>query len=191
MYLYGGQSSKPRSGLDHDYYICISTHPPFTLMFHPQYKQYSLLYLYPQGLMSAQTVTLTSSVEQDGRQAACPREVVTFTCMVNEATRLRWIAEPFIPQSDPITFVSAATAGAMAVDDSGQFRAVLVSIVLIGGGLSDFNSRLTVTASGSGSLNGTEIQCSGRQSFSPSRTLIIAGTYNTLYRRNYARNNFN
>ena len=141
------------------------------------------------GLASAQTVTLTSSVEQDGRQVVCPGEVVTFTCMVNEASRLRWIAEPFIPQSDPIDFISAATAGAMAVDDSGQFRAVLVSVVHTEGGLSDFNSRLTVTASGSGSL---EVQCSGRQDTSPtiimmSRTLIIAGTYTALYRKYYAK----
>ena len=138
------------------------------------------------GLALAQTVTLTSSVEQDGRQAACPGEVVTFTCMVNEASRLRWIAEPFIPKSDPIDFISVATAGAMAVDDSGQFRAVLVSIVHTEGGLSDFNSRLTVTASGS------EVQCSGRQDTSPtiimmSRTLIIAGTYTALYRKYYAK----
>ena len=137
-------------------------------------------------------MTLTSSVEQDGRQAACPGEVVTFTCMVNEASRLRWIAEPFIPQSDPIDFISAATAGAMAVDDSGQFRAVLVSIVHTEGGLSDFNSKLTVTASGSGTLSGTEIQCSGRQDTSStiimmSRTLIIAGTYTALYRKYYAK----
>ena len=150
------------------------------------------------GLASAQTVTLTSSVEQDGRQAACPGEVVTFTCMVTEATMLRWIAEPFIPQSDPIDFVSLSTAGEMAVDDSNQFRAVLDSIMLIGdgSGLFRFGSRLTVTASGIGSLSGTEIQCSGRQFFSPtsvmmSKTLIIAGTYNALYRRNYAKTNPN
>ena len=139
------------------------------------------------GLASAQTVTLTSSVEQDGRQVVCPGVVVNFTCMVNEASRLRWIAEPL--QSDPIDFISAATAGAMAVDDSGQFRAVLVSIVHTEGGSSDFNSRLTVTASGSGSL---EVQCSGRQDTSPtiimmSKTLIIAGTYTALYRKYYAK----
>ena len=104
--------------------------------------------------------------------------------MVNEATRLRWIA---IPQSDPIDFASASTAGTMAVDGSGQFRAVLDNIMFIGDDLLHFSSRLTVTASGSGSLSGTEIQCSGHQFFSPTsvmmnKTLIIAGTYNALYR---------
>ena len=106
--------------------------------------------------------------------------------MVIEATRLRWIAEPFIPQSSPIDFASSATAGAMTTDGSGQFRAVLDSIVLFEGGLAVFTSRLIVTASGSGTLSGTEIQCSGRQGFSPtsvmmSRTLIIAGTYTALF----------
>ena len=79
-----------------------------------------LPYLSLPGLASAQTVTLTSSVEQDGRQAACPGEVVTFTCMVTEATRLRWIAEPFIPQSSPIDFASTDEAEAMTTDDSEQ-----------------------------------------------------------------------
>ena len=123
-------------------------------------------------------MTLTSSVEQDGRQAACPGEVVTFTCEVNQTTILRWIAEPFILQS---SFVPSSPVGTMAVDDSGQFRAVLDSIMFIGGGLVYFSSRLIVTASGSGSLSGIEIQCSGRQGVSPTiimmrKTLIIAGT---------------
>ena len=66
------------------------------------------------------------------------------------------------------------------MDGSGQFRAVLDSIMFIGGGLLDFNSRLTVTASGSGTLSGTEIQCSGRQGVSSTiimmrKTLTIAG----------------
>ena len=137
-------------------------------------------------------MTLTSSVEQDGRQAACPGEVVTFTCVVTEATILSWIAEPFIPQSDPIDFVPSSSAGTMAVDGSGQFRAVLDSIMFIGSGLVVFTSRLTVTASGSGTLSGTEVQCSGRQGISPtiimmSKTLIIAGTYTALYRRYYTK----
>ena len=134
-------------------------------------------------------MTLTSSVEQDGRQAACPGEVVTFTCMVMEATRLSWIAGPFIPQ---INFASTHKAGDTAV--SGPFRATLDSTMFIGGGLLTFGSTLTVTASGSGTLNGTEIQCSGRQSLSPtivmSRILIIAGTYTALYRR-YCTKKFN
>ena len=137
-------------------------------------------------------MTLTSSVEQDGRQVACPGEVVTLTCMVIEATRLRWIAEPFIPQSDPIDFVPSTPAGTMTTDDSEQITAVLDSITFTGGSLLTFTSRLTVTASGSGTLSGTEIQCSGRQGLSPtiimmSRTLIIAGTYTALYRKYYAK----
>ena len=110
---------------------------------------------------------------------------------MTEATRLRWITEPFIPQSDPIDFASTATAGTMTTDGSEQFTAVLDSITFTGGGLLTLTSRLTVTASGSGTLSGTEIQCSGRQGLSPtiimmSRILIIAGTYNALYRRYYS-----
>jgi len=40
------------------------------------------------------TVTLTSNV--DGRQAACPREVVTYTCTVIQGAVITWTAAPVL-----------------------------------------------------------------------------------------------
>ena len=40
--------------------------------------------------------TLTSSVMEDGRQAACPGEVVTFTCDVTDSATLSWDFLPYI-----------------------------------------------------------------------------------------------
>ena len=128
------------------------------------------------GQASAQTVTLSSSVEQDGRQAACPGEVVTFTCMVTNETRLRWIAEPFINLNEPIQYPPRAIVGEMMVDMSGQFMANVTSVTL-NGGVADLTSELTVTVSAPEALNGTVVQCSGQLSTMMNKTLIIAGTY--------------
>ena len=120
-------------------------------------------------------MTLTSSVEQDGRQAACPGEVVTFTCMVTSAGGLRWIAEPFIPQSgsDSIFFPPDASVGDM--DGSGEFRAVIVGAVPRPP-LADLTSELTVTVSET--LDGTVVQCSNTAGPPTvrSKTLTLAGT---------------
>ena len=116
-------------------------------------------------------------MEQAGRQAACPGEEVTFTCVVTESVRLRWIAEPFILQSDSVQFSVGAMDSDMSMDPSGLFTAVLDSIEL-SGGVADFTSRLIVTASVSGQLNGAVVQCSGQPSglIVMSRPLFIAGT---------------
>ena len=135
---------------------------------------------YTQGLASTQTVTLTSSVELNGRQAACPREVVTFTCMVTDSPGLRWIAEPFISPSDPITFVVSSAPGNMAVDGSGQFRAVLTSLSVAQSDLiGDLTSELTVTASET--LGGTVVQCLATTTILMSITLTLAGTNEYLF----------
>jgi len=49
-------------------------------------------------------VTLTSSVQQAGRQAACPGETVIFTCNVPDDVALQWMAGNQIPTNDPISF---------------------------------------------------------------------------------------
>ena len=125
------------------------------------------------GLASAQTVTLTSNVEQDGRQAACLGEEVTFTCMVTDGPSLRWIAEPFINTSDPITFVTSAAPEDIDMDNSGLFRAILINITQ-SGLFGNFTSELTVTASET--LEGTVIQCLATAAILMSKTLTLAGT---------------
>jgi len=49
-------------------------------------------------------VALTSSVQQAGRQAACPGETVVFTCNVPDDVALQWIAGNQIPFTNPISF---------------------------------------------------------------------------------------
>ena len=133
---------------------------------------------YTQGLASAQTVTLTSSVEQDGRQAACPGEVVTFTCTVTDGVALSWTAEPYITMMDPIRFLVSATLGQTAMDDSGQFRARLTSVIP-SGLFGDLTSELTVTVSES--LNVTVVQCLATATIMRSKTLTLAGTNEYLF----------
>ena len=138
----------------------------------------SIEYLLPSfflsGLVSAQTVTLTSSVEQDGRQAACPMEVVTFTCRVTEAGSLGWIAEPFISQSDPAVFSSVSSEGEI------RNPTALIHIVLddispaSDPRLRNFISTLTV--SDSTALEGTVIQC-GNGIVTVSETIIIGSKF--------------
>ena len=136
-------------------------------------KQPSISILYPhyaQGQASAQTVTLTSSVEQDGRQAACPREVVIFTCSVTNGGGLQWIAEPFIS----VTFTVSTAVGEMAEDSSGQFRVFLFSVTH-SGLFGNLASNMTVNVSGT--LDGTMIQCTDSAFTMMSKTLTVAGSY--------------
>ena len=111
-------------------------------------------------LASAQsTVTLTSSVEQAGRQAACPGEEVTFTCTVTEAGVFWWIAEPHINQNNPVTFSGASVAAGDTRDPTPQIHIVLVDVNPGSDPrLRDFVSTLTVR--NSTALSGTVIWCS-------------------------------
>ena len=96
-------------------------------------------------------MTLTSSVEQDGRQAACPGEVVTFT----DGSFLQWIAEPFINGS--VVFSTINQAGDVQ-DPTPQIHIVLIEINEANDPrLRNYISTLTVNATTA--LNGTVIQC--------------------------------
>ena len=125
-------------------------------------------------LASAQTVTLTSSVRQAGRQAACPGEEVTFTCNVTDEGFLQWIAEPHITQSNPVIYsVASATAGETR-DPTAQIHIVLDEVSP--GSVSqvrDFVSTLTVR--NSTALSGTVIQCSG--GITANSTLIVGSKF--------------
>lgn len=56
-------------------------------------------------------VNLSSSVEEDGRQFACPEERVTFTCEVNQSAIARIAAEPFICRNDPVSYIASSIVG--------------------------------------------------------------------------------
>ena len=103
---------------------------------------------------------LTSSVEQAGRQAACPGEEVNVTC-VTEKSFLSWFAEPYINQSDPVpvAFSGAGATAGETIDPTAQIHIVLVEVRNTSDPLfRTFVSILTVR--NSTALSGTVIQCS-------------------------------
>ena len=69
----------------------------------------------------AATVVLDFSV---GMRGACPREMVTYTCTVNQGFVLEWVVldwiiEPFVSIADPIRFVLDSTPVGRSVDCNG------------------------------------------------------------------------
>ena len=118
-------------------------------------------------------------MEQAGRQAACPGEEVTFTCVVTDGGILQWITEPHITQSDPVTFsVASATAGETR-DPTAQIHIVLDDVSP--GSIPqvrDFVSILTVR--NSTALSGTVIQCSGGV-ITVSNTLMVGSKFVDLW----------
>ena len=130
------------------------------------YILYDKLFLHSlSGLASAQTVTLTSSVEQDGRQAACPEEMVTFTCMLTRANGLRWSSDRF----QPVEFIGDEPE--QSEEDQGAFHAVLTSNV---GGVLFRNLTSTLNVNASVTLNGAIIYCTNPGATNSSSTLNFA-----------------
>jgi len=116
---------------------------------------------------------LTSSLDKDRRNAACPEELVTFKCTVIQGATLEWIIQPFIVENDPITFLSIDSAGYQVV--RGVFHATLTNVTqnpdnMI---LADMTSKITVIASPD-SLNGAMVECFDQRT-RVSKQLTITG----------------
>ena len=119
-------------------------------------------------LDTATVVVLDSSV---GMRQACPREMVTYTCTVNQGFQLDWIVEPFLPTSARIQFTSTAPIGsrldcnsvASVQCENFEFVATLIATanptVVMSTTLADMTSTLTFNATTR--LNGTVVQCRG------------------------------
>ena len=107
-------------------------------------------------LTAADNVVLTSSLIDDGRQFACPGELVTFTCQVYDGFFLRWDS----PLITPITYSS--TRAAPSSTPSPPFLATLTS--RIGSGPANFTSTLQVNASSSLSNTDTTVECRNQAS---------------------------
>ena len=99
------------------------------------------------------TVTLTSTLE--GRQAACPGEVVTYTCTALRTTVVSWIA---LPDIDGVDYVPSSPIGTRYF---GDFQLSLTEKVRdpTNPALADLTVTLTVTATAG--RNGTVVQCRG------------------------------
>ena len=119
------------------------------------------------------TVTLTSTLE--GRQAACPGEVVTYTCTVPRTTVVSWIA---LPDIDGVDYFPRSPLGQQTIRD---FQLALTNKVPDPNNpaLADLTTTLTVTATLA--RNGTVVQCCGDEpSERMSLVLNIASEYALL-----------
>ena len=106
-----------------------------------------------------------------GMRRACPGEMETYTCTVNQGIALNWIVEPYLSGSTSIRFLSTTAVGtkedcndvtAVHCTDL-DFVATLTNLAnptaVTGGTIADVTSTLTFTATIR--LNGTVVQCRG------------------------------
>ena len=134
------------------------------------------------------TVVLDSSV---GMSQACPGEMVTYTCTVNQGAVLEWIVEPFISGNDTILFLSTTPTGRnvncsdVAAVQCADFNFVATltntsnSTTVMSTTLADMTSTLTFNATAR--LNGTVVQCRGETGDGTmvlaNSTINVAGTF--------------
>ena len=111
----------------------------------------------------AAVVTLTSTL--GGRQAACPGEVVTYTCTALHTTVAGWNVPPDIMEYDYFTRSQIGQQIIITV-----FKLALTNKVLDpnNAALADLTTTLTVTATAG--QNGTVVECHGDE---PSETMNL------------------
>ena len=106
--------------------------------------------------------TLTSSVGEDGRQAACLGEVVIFKCDIPDSPTLAWTLMPYIPPwgINSIVF-RPVDLGKPPIERDMNITATLTSVVNHPSNalVANFSSILTVPAATE--LNGSIVECSG------------------------------
>ena len=132
-------------------------------------------------LSSIATTILTSTL--DGRQAACPAEVVTYTCNVTAAATISWTVTPIFVMESLVRFVPTTPLNQRVTCTTMQcagfdFLATLTNVgpCDIMTGAADMTSTFRFTARAE--LNGTVVQCSGTTSPSTpseSRNFTVAG----------------
>ena len=133
-------------------------------------------------VLYAATVVLDSSV---GMRQACPGEMVTYTCTVNQGADLEWIVEPFINRSTRVQFLLSSTPTGTSLNCTNQcedfdfvanFTNIANPMTVVSANVADMTSTLTFTATTR--LNGTVVQCSGTTADEfpiNNRTISVAG----------------
>ena len=118
-------------------------------------------------LSSIATIILTSTL--DGRQAACPAEVVTYTCNVTTAIGISWTVVPIFVMESLVRFVPTTPLNQRVTCTTMQcagfdFLATLTNVgpLDIMTGAADMTTTFRFTARAE--LNGTVVQCSGTTS---------------------------
>ena len=111
---------------------------------------------------------LTSTVIEDGRQFACERELVTFTCQVIRSASLQW-RSPLIRQigftTDPADPMSVSRP---------PFVATLTNITGSGGNI-NFTSTLQVNALSSYARSDTTVECRNLLGVTEQSRFTVAG----------------
>ena len=103
-------------------------------------------------------VVLVSSVEQEGRAAACPGELVIFTFTVAQGFSLNWASTVFTCDNSPSpTFVLTASTSVGDTVNCGSFQANATNVSLVGAGRGNISSTLTPFAP---TPAGTVVTCS-------------------------------
>ena len=133
-------------------------------------------------VLYAATVVLDSSVSM---RQACPGEMVTYTCTVNQGADLEWIVEPFINRSTRVQFLLSSTPTGTSLNCTNQcgdfnfvatFTNIANPMTVMSANVADMTSTLTFTATAR--LNGTVVQCSGTTADElpiNNRTISVAG----------------
>ena len=114
------------------------------------------------------TITLTSTL--NGREAACPGELVTYTCTVTQGFTIGWTAAPVLVDSTLVVFVPSDPRRMLGCSDVStiqcadfDFQATRTSVGSIDmNGAADMTSTFRFTATTR--LNGTVVECSGTTS---------------------------
>ena len=106
-------------------------------------------------------VTLVSSLEQNGRTAACSGEVVTFTCTVTQGASLNWASTAFTSCDSTPTYTLRSDTSVGSTSVCGSFQANLTAITNITQVGQAFQADLTSTLSPTTTVSpGTVVTCS-------------------------------
>jgi len=123
----------------------------------------------------------------DGRQAACPGEVVTYTCTVTQGGSITWTAAPVLV-GIAVRFLTTEPSGSsLSCSDPSSpvqcvdldYQATITSVgTLDMNGLADLTSTFMFTARAE--INGTVVQCSAvtaTSTQSGTQTVNVAGEF--------------
>lgn len=122
---------------------------------------------------------MTSTLDGDSR-FACSND--TFTCTVEAASRLQWVATPHISASNPITFTPSSQTGTSRIRD--PFCATLTEVSQVNLLSANFTSVLSIENVANLRGNTVVIQCIGLGDPAQSNLTVEGETSNGLVRLN-------
>ena len=82
---------------------------------------------------------------------SCPNETVTYTCRDTQVKNVKWVVEPYVPESDPIIFAASLTVSPLGNEPINRtpVLATLTSVMNkrgnnVSGWMADMTTTLTV-----------------------------------------------